>query len=338
MGAARPDAATPAPTVIGSIPIGVQLLEGAAVVGDDLYVMARTPPTADPKRTSSLVLYRSTSGGAPTEERFVAPDASPGQIAASGDALLAAWFQQGHVRRELSLVRRGAAATAWTVAVPADETPIGNPLLAPSRDRGWLVCCDTVAHHVICTDVPATGMTPAAWRTIAPLAGATLVALAATPADVSLFAQCARGACKDHLALAAVEPPASVVRDLGVLTNLAPIATIEGGLIVMGDRDPAHPAAVIITPDEVRAIDLAGTSHLAALGRHGGAWLFNAAGWRPWSEAGGVGAVTPWPREMLAPIHGGIREILPAGADTIVIAGLRTDGVLVLAVRMPPSS
>ncbi|MEO7732973.1 MAG: hypothetical protein ABIY55_18560, partial [Kofleriaceae bacterium] len=71
---------TPAvtPAVIGFIPIGVAILDGAAVVGDDLHVMARTPPTAnDPKRTSALVLYRSTRGGAPTEERFVVPDGSP---------------------------------------------------------------------------------------------------------------------------------------------------------------------------------------------------------------------------------------------------------------------
>jgi len=335
--AVRPDAATP--TVIGAIPIGVQLLDGAAVVGDHVHVIARTPPTGDdPKRTSSLVLYRSTGGGAPTEERFLVPDASPAQLAANGDAILAAWFQQGHVRRELSLVRRGPAATAWTVAVPAGETPIGSPLLAPSRDRGWLVCSDTVAHHVICADVPATGTSPGAWRTIAPLAGAAPVALASTPSGVALFAQCTRGACKDHLALAAVAPPASGVRDLGVLANLAPIATIEGGLMVMGDRDPAHRAAMVVTPDEVRAIDLAGASYLTALGRHGGAWLFNAAGWSPWSPAGGLGAITPWPAELLAPIHGGVRELRPAGADTLVIAGLRTDGVLVVAVRMPPSS
>lgn len=320
----------PAPTVIAAIPIGVQLLDGAAVVGDDVYVLARTPATAgDPERTSALVLYRAARGGAPTEERFVVPDASPGQLAARGDAVLAAWFQRG-ARRELSVVRRGPAAAAWTVAAPANETPIGSPLVAPA-ERGWLVCSDTVAHHVICTDVPATGTTPAAWRAIAALAGTAPVALAAAP-GASLFAQCARGPCKDHLVVAAVDPP-SAVRDLGALTNLAPVVAVDGGAVVVGDRDPAHRAAVIVTPDAVRAIDVASAT-LAALGRPGGGWLLDAAGWRAWSEAG-PGAATPWPREVLAPIRGGVRELRPAGANAIAIAGLQPDGVLVVAVRMP---
>lgn len=316
--------------MIAAIPIGVQLLEGVAVIGDAVHVLARTPPTADdPKRTSALVLYRSARGAAPAEERFVVPDASPGQLAANGDALLAAWFQQGRGKRELSLVRRGTAAAAWTVALP--ETPIGGPLIAASGDH-WRICTDTVAHHVLCTEVPATGTSPSAWRAIAALAGTAPVALAATPAGAWLFARCARGACKDHLVVAAVEPP-SAVRDLGVLANLAPIAVVEGGAIVIGDRDPAQRAALLVTPDAVRPLELA-RSPLVALGRPGGAWLLDAAGWRRWSEAA-PGAVVAWPPEVLAPIRGGVRELRPAGADSVAIAGLQPDGVVVLAVRLP---
>ena len=300
-----------------------------------MYVVATTPAAPDDRaRTIAFSIITAADGAPPSQERLVAPDGSLPTLAASGDQVLVAWFQQGATRRELSLARRGATPATWTAAVPAKATPIGSPLLAPARNGDWLVCFDTVAHEIHCASVPASGRDLVDWRTIAPLAGAALERLVATSSGTYLLAQCDRGPCKGHLVSAAVDPPATASLDLGVLSNLD-AAPIGARVLVLGDRDPSHRVALAVGPDGATPVALGTAEFLDVASGSAGGWLLSAYGFAPWSEAHGLAPTVAWPRELLAPIHGGIQELRAAGPDTVVISGLDVDGVRVIGVRLP---
>jgi hypothetical protein len=330
------DAGPQTPDITWSTALGSELIDGAAVLDDRMYILGQDLP--DARHVVRFALYTLRPIDPPVEEVFSSVDSVEGSISVSGHSVLMSWFEQ-HGRsprdRQVTFVRRGDAPDKWSVPLklPGDDFSLGKPWLAPGRNGGWVMCFDTQA-LVYCSDVAAASRQVTPWRLIKPLASVMTWALCATPDATWLVADCDKGSCKDHSFVVNVDVGAKEHFDLGEMR--APKAVALGSDCLVASNASSTDRYVLVSRTGIRSVDLNVPTYITRVPRQGGLWLVDKDRYQPWSEATGLGATTVWNREVIERrLLGEVHRVILAPPDGVLFIGQFNNALTVIGLRLP---
>jgi hypothetical protein len=369
-----PPGPPPLPIALDVWPVALEdgRVDAVAVRGDRLYVAVQTVaqrPLIDPAIVRVHALDAAgAEDGRPWRAAILGP--SPVALAASGGDVVAIWSHRAHPGRELATTRIGAGADAGFEVLAAEGafTPVGQPLIAPAADDGFLACANNAAGAPRCVALDDDGS--ARWSEISALRRYTLWRLVPNGAGYFLFGtDCGREGWGDaEVSAVSCRTPRVVLQELDATGRprgrLRWIARFQGnrelGVIGLGDEVMLYgrravaqeSTALLIGRRAVKELDGRWNRTAGGLGDAGGALLLEVdklhmedglpvAGYRPrrWSPGDGRVAPEGWPEGVASRLPHGLEQRLVAANEVIAVLDPPTsDGVRGVALRLHPGA
>ena len=364
----------PLPVAIDVWPVALEdgRVDAVTVHGDRLYIAVQTlaqRPLIDPAIVRVHAIDAAgAEDGRPWRAAVLGP--SPVALATSGGDVLAIWSHRAHPGRELATTRIGAGADAGFEVLAADGafTPVGQPLIAPAADDGFLACSNNAAGAPRCVALDDDG--GARWSEIGALRRYTLWRLVPNGAGYFLFGtDCGREGWSDAEASAvSCRTPRVVLQELDGTGRprgrLRWIARFQGnrelGVIGLGDEVMLYgrravakeSTALLIGRRAVKELDGRWNRTAGGLADAGGALLLEVdrlhmedgvpvAGFRPrrWSPGDGRVAPEGWPEAVASRLPHSLEQRLVASSEVIVVLDPSSgEGVRGVALRPHPGA